>query len=383
MHVVLAPDSFKGALTAPAVCTAMARGIRAADPSAVVRQVPMADGGEGTLECLLASWGGTRVDLTATGPLGAPVAARYGLSRNATTAVVEMAVASGLALAGPAPDAVRASSRGTGELAADALRRGAREVVVCLGGSASTDGGVGLLRGLGVRFLDAEGRELPEGGRDLVRLDRIDDGALYPGARAARWRLACDVTSPMVGPAGAAAVFGPQKGADPAEVELLDAGLRRQAADLLETCGVDVADLPGAGAAGGTAGGLVAVLGGSIERGAELVADAGGLSEALDGADLVLTGEGRLDAQTAHGKVLSVVVARARAAGVPAVALCGGVVPPLDALHALGLTAAFSIADGPRTLDAMVDGAPSLLAGLAEQVIRLHACAPQVPTRKA
>ncbi|MGY2002561.1 glycerate kinase [Blastococcus sp. SYSU DS1024] len=380
MLVVLAPDSFKGASSAPDVCRALARGVRAAAPQATVREVPMADGGEGTLDCLLAAWGGARVELTATGPLGAPVAAHYGLSSDATTAVVEVAVASGLALAGASPDAGRASSRGTGELAADALRRGAREIVVCLGGSAMTDGGTGLLRALGMRFLDAEGRELAEGGADLVRLASIDEGSLLPGARAARWRLACDVTLPMVGPTGAAHVFGPQKGAGTAQVEHLDAGLRRLAEVLHRTYGIDVAALPGAGAAGGTAGGLVAALGGRIERGAELVADVAGLSGALEAADLVLTGEGRLDEQTAHGKVVAVVATRARNAGVPAVALCGQVVPPLDAVHAVGLSAAFSIADGPRELDAMVDGASALLSARAEQVVRLFACAAQAPS---
>ncbi len=379
MHVVLASDSFKGALPAPAVCDALARGVLRAEPSAALRHVPMADGGEGTLECLLTAWGGTRVEVAARGPLGAPVQAAYGLSADATTAVVEMAVASGLALVGRRPDAGRASSRGTGELAADALRRGVRELVVCLGGSATTDGGTGLLRALGFRFLDAEGRELTEGGGELVRLAAIDDGGLAPGARAARWRLACDVTSPLVGPDGAAHVFGPQKGADPRQVEHLDAGLRRLATVLARTYGVDVAQLPGAGAAGGTAGGLVAALGATVERGAELVADAAGLSEALAGADLVLTGEGRLDGQTAHGKVVAVVAGRARAAGVPAVALCGGVVPPLDELHDVGLTAALSIADGPRALDEMVELTPSLLAAAAEQVVRLSACSVQAP----
>jgi glycerate kinase len=384
MRVVLAPDSFKGSLPAPEVCDALARGVLRADPSASVTAVPMADGGEGTLESLLAAWGGTRVELTASGPLGDPVPAAYGLRADGRTAVVEMAVASGLGLVGPRPDAGRASSRGTGDLAADALRRGARELVVCLGGSATTDGGTGLLRALGVRFLDGSGRELPDGGQELVRLASIDDRDLHPAARTARWRLACDVTSPLVGPTGAAHVFGPQKGADRQQVAHLDAGLRRLAAVLRETYGVDVAGMPGAGAAGGTAGGLVAALAGTIERGAELVADAAGLSGALAGADLVLTGEGRLDGQTARGKVVAVVAARARAAGVPAVALCGGVVGPLDALHDAGLTAALSIADGPRDLAAMVDRTASLLAAQAEQVLRLSACGVQAPSsRKA
>lgn len=373
MRVVLAPDSFKGSLSAPAVCAALQAGVLAADPAADVQAVPMADGGEGTLACLLAAWGGERVGLDVPGPLGAPVPGHYGRSADGARAVVELAVASGLALVAERPDPLRATTRGTGALAADALARGAREVVLCLGGSATTDGGTGLLRALGLRLLDAGGRDLPEGGGALVDLDRLDDSGLLPAARAARWRLACDVTAPLVGPHGAAAVFGPQKGATPDDVARLDAGLRRLAEVLHRAYGVDVADLPGAGAAGGAAGGLVAALGGAVEAGAPLVADAVGLDAALQGADLVLTGEGSLDAQTAQGKAVSVVAARARAAGVPAVALCGQVTPPWDALHDLGLTCAFSVADGPRPLAHLVEHAPSLLAALAEQVVRLHA----------
>ncbi len=370
MRVVLAPDSFKGSLTAEQACAAMAVGVRAADPGAVVRAVPVADGGEGTLACLLAAWGGEQVARTVAGPLGEPVRGSYGRSADGARAVVELAVASGLRDGPRAP--LRASTRGTGELVADALDRGAREVVLCLGGSATTDGGTGLLRALGVRLLDAAGRDLPEGGGSLADLDRLDTAGLHPAALSTRWRLACDVTSPLVGPHGAAAVFGPQKGATPDDVVRLDAGLRRLAAVLAATSGVDVADLPGAGAAGGTAGGLVAALGATVEPGAVLVADAVGLDAALQGADLVLTGEGRLDAQTAAGKAVSVVAARARAAGVPAVALCGEVAPPLGALHALGLTAALSLADGARSREHLVAHAAELLAALAEQVVRLR-----------
>jgi glycerate kinase len=383
LHVVLAPDSFKGTLAAPDACDAIAAGVRAADPAAVLRQVPMADGGEGTMQSLLACWGGARCFAEVNGPLDQPVLAAYGLSAAGTTAVIEIAAASGLALAGASPQAGRASSRGTGELALDALDRGVTELVVCLGGSATTDGGAGLLSALGVRFLDDHGCELGPGGRELLRLASIDDSALHPRARSVTWRLACDVTLPMVGEHGAAHVFGPQKGARPAEVEELDAALRRLASVLHRTYGTDVAALPGAGAAGGAAGGLVAALGATIEQGAELVADSSGLSTALQDADLVLTGEGRLDSQSAHGKVVSVVARRAAAAGVPAVALCGGVEPPLHGLHDLGLSAAFSIADGPRGLDTMAEQAPFLLAALAEQVIRLHAAASQPATRKA
>ncbi|MFF4236733.1 glycerate kinase [Actinomadura geliboluensis] len=374
MRIVVAPDSFKGSLSAAEVCAAVAAGARRAVPDAEVAAVPMADGGEGTLDCFLAARGGDAVEIAATDPLGRPVKARYALSGDGRSAVVELAAASGLPLVEDVPpDPLNAATHGTGELIADAVRRGAREVLVCIGGSASTDGGAGLLRALGVRFLDAAGAELPPGGAALARLAAIDDSALPDAVRATRFRVACDVTNPLVGPAGAAAVFGPQKGASPAQVAELDAALTVFADVLAARGGPRVHDLPGAGAAGGTCGGLVGVLGAEPAAGAELVAAAVGLPAALAGADLVVTGEGRVDGQSAGGKVVSAVAALARDRGVPCLALAGGVAGPLDELHALGLTAAFSLADGPRTLAELKADAAPLLAAAAEQAVRLFA----------
>ncbi|MFG2019802.1 glycerate kinase [Actinomadura geliboluensis] len=374
MRIVVAPDSFKGSLSAAEVCAAVAAGARRAVPDAEVAAVPMADGGEGTLDCFLAARGGDAVEIAATDPLGRPVKARYALSGDGRSAVVELAAASGLPLVEDVPpDPLSAATHGTGELIADAVRRGAREVLVCIGGSASTDGGAGLLRALGVRFLDAAGAELPPGGAALARLAAIDDSALPDAVRATRFRVACDVTNPLVGPAGAAAVFGPQKGASPAQVAELDAALTVFADVLAARGGPRVHDLPGAGAAGGTCGGLVGVLGAEPAAGAELVAAAVGLPAALAGADLVVTGEGRVDGQSAGGKVVSAVAALARDRGVPCLALAGGVAGPLDELHALGLTAAFSLADGPRTLAELKADAAPLLAAAAEQAVRLFA----------
>ncbi|MFE9099255.1 glycerate kinase [Actinomadura geliboluensis] len=374
MRIVVAPDSFKGSLSAAEVCAAVAAGARRAVPDAEVAAVPMADGGEGTLDCFLAARGGDAVEIAAADPLGRPVKARYALSGDGRSAVVELAAASGLPLVEDVPpDPLNAATHGTGELIADAVRRGAREVLVCIGGSASTDGGAGLLRALGVRFLDAAGAELPPGGAALARLAAIDDSALPDAVRATRFRVACDVTNPLVGPAGAAAVFGPQKGASPAQVAELDAALTVFADVLAARGGPRVHDLPGAGAAGGTCGGLVGVLGAEPAAGAELVAAAVGLPAALAGADLVVTGEGRVDGQSAGGKVVSAVAALARDRGVPCLALAGGVAGPLDELHALGLTAAFSLADGPRTLAELKADAAPLLAAAAEQAVRLFA----------
>jgi glycerate 2-kinase len=374
MRVVVAPDSFKGSLSAAAVCAAVEAGVRRAVPGAEVAAVPMADGGEGTLDCFLSARAGDAVEVAATDPLGRPVKARYALSGDGASAVVELAAASGLPLVEDVPpDPMNAATTGTGELIADAVRRGAREILVCIGGSASTDGGTGLLRALGFRLLDASGLELPPGGAALARLATIDGSGVPAEVRAARFRVACDVTNPLVGPHGAAAVFGPQKGASPGQVAELDAALTVFADVLAAHGGARVHDLPGAGAAGGTCGGLVGALGAEPAGGALLVAEAVGLPSALAGADLVVTGEGRVDGQSADGKVVSAVAALARDRGVPCVALAGGVAPPLDDLHALGLTAAFGIADGPRTLAELKADAAPLLTALAEQVTRLFA----------
>ncbi|NVI86749.1 glycerate kinase [Actinomadura sp. BRA 177] len=374
MRVVVAPDSFKGSLSAAEVCAAVEAGVRRAVPHAEVAAVPMADGGEGTLDCFLRARGGDAVEVAATDPLGRPVKARYALSGDGRSAVVELAAASGLPLVEDVPpDPMNAATTGTGELIADAVRRGARDVLVCIGGSASTDGGTGLLRALGVRFLDAAGNELPPGGAALARLASIDDSGVPDAVRAARFRVACDVTNPLAGPDGAAAVFGPQKGASPGQVAELDAALTVFADVLAARGGVRVHDLPGAGAAGGTCGGLVGVLGAEPSGGALLVAEAVGLPAALTGADLVITGEGRVDGQSAGGKVVSAVATLARGHSVPCVALAGGVAGPLDELHALGLTAAFSLADGPSTLDDLKAHAAPLLTAVAEQITRLFA----------
>ncbi|MFI0348867.1 glycerate kinase [Actinomadura sp. 9N407] len=373
MHVVVAPDSFKGGLSASAVCAAVESGVRRAVPGAVVTAVPMADGGEGTVDCFLSARSGREIVRTVPGPLGRPVEARYAIAGDGRSAVVELAAASGLPLLAEHERApMRADTAGTGELIADAIARGARDVLVCLGGSATTDGGTGLLRALGVRFTGADGAELPPGGAALAGLAAIDDSGVPDAVRQTRFRVACDVTNPFVGSSGAAAVFGPQKGATPAQVSELDAALVRFADALADRYGVRVHDLPGAGAAGGTCGGLVAVLGAEPTRGAELVAEMVGLPAALESADLVITGEGRLDAQSAGGKVVSVVAELAHGRGLPVVALAGSIAGPLDDLHALGLTAAFSLADGPRTLDELIGSAGPLLAGLADQVVRLR-----------
>ncbi|MEK6439308.1 glycerate kinase [Pseudonocardia sp. T1-2H] len=313
-HVLVAPDKFKGSLTAPEVAAHLAAGLREAGHRAV--ELPVADGGEGTLDAALAA-GFRRRPVTVTGPTGKPVDAAIALRDG--TAVVELAAASGLALLPDGPEPMRASSRGTGELVAAALDAGARQIVLGVGGSAGTDGGAGLLSALGARITDASGHELPDGGAALAHADAVDLGGLDPRLGDVGIVLASDVDNPLLGPAGAAAVYGPQKGARPEDVVLLDAALARFAGLVAP----DGATLPGAGAAGGVGFAALTVLGARRRRGIEVVLELTGFAERLAGAALVVTGEGALDAQTLRGKAPAGVAAAARQSGVPVVAVCG------------------------------------------------------------
>jgi glycerate kinase len=327
MRVLVAPDKFRGTLTAAEAAEAIAQGWRRARPDDEVERVPMADGGEGTLEALVTALGGELRTVTVSGPLGDPVAAAYGVvpGPRGPVAVIEMARASGLALLAPERrDPTRTTTRGTGELIRAALERDRPvEVLVCIGGSATNDGGAGMAQALGARLLDAEGREIGPGGAALLRLARVDASGLARLVRGVRFVAVTDVDNPLVGPSGASAVYGPQKGASPEDVLLLDRALAHYAAVLHRDLGIDVRDVPGAGAAGGLGAGLVAFLGAHVRRGVEVVMEAVGLRERIAAADLVVTGEGSLDAQSLRGKVVAGVLDAAREAGVPALVLCG------------------------------------------------------------
>ncbi|MGH9282932.1 MAG: glycerate kinase, partial [Acidimicrobiales bacterium] len=326
MRVVLAPDKLKGTLTAPQAAQALARGWRRGDPDAEVEQVPVADGGEGTLETLVAALGGRRERARVAGPLGDPLTAEIGVvdGPGGPTAVVEMARASGLVLLDERQrDPLRATTRGTGELILAACRNGPRRVMVCIGGSATNDGGGGLAQALGVRLLDEAGADLPPGGAALRRLARIDASGLDRAVRDVEVLVASDVDNPLTGPRGASAVYGPQKGATPDDVAVLDRALAHFAAVIHRDLGIDLRDVPGAGAAGGLGAGLVAFLGAHLRPGVEVVMEAVGLRDRLGGADLAITGEGKLDEQSLHGKVPAGVIQAAREAGVPVVVLCG------------------------------------------------------------
>jgi glycerate kinase len=353
MRVVVAPDKLRGTLSAAEAAAALAAGWRRADPRADVEEVPVADGGEGTLDALVAALGGEVRWTRVGGPLGDPVEAPFGVADGPAgpVAVVEMARASGLTMvAEDRRDPLRASTRGTGELVLAAVDAGARRVVVCLGGSATNDAGAGAAAAVGVRLLDADARELPPGGAALLRLHRIDVAGLDRRVSAAEIVAATDVDNPLTGPHGAANVFGPQKGCTPQQVALLDRAHRHFAAVVRRDLGVDLADVPGAGAAGGLAAGLVALAGARIRSGFEVVAEAVGLPSRLERADVAITAEGRYDRQSARGKAPAGVLAMAREAGCRTVLVAGqieeGIPAPADVMWSLtdrwGLEAAMS-----------------------------------------
>ncbi|TCK25871.1 glycerate kinase [Pseudonocardia endophytica] len=368
--ILVAPDKFKGSADAPTVADALAAGIADADPHREVRRLPVADGGEGTVAAALAAgWAPVTVD--ATGPTGRPLTVTY--ARRGPTALVELAAVAGL---GALPDhafrPLDATTHGLGTVLAHALDAGADEIVVGIGGSATTDGGAGLLTGLGARVLDADGRELPPGGAALARASRIDLSTLHPRAHEVPIVFACDVDNPLLGATGAAAVYGPQKGASPEQVAELDAALGRWASVLARTAGRDVADVPGAGAAGGTPCGAMAVLGASLRPGVETVLELVGFPAALRDAELVVTGEGCLDRQTLHGKAPVGVARAARAAGIPVVAVAGDCTLGDDELRAAGFAGVYTVAAiAPDRATALAD-APALLRRIGAELVPVH-----------
>ena len=371
MRVVIAPDKFKGSLTALEAAEAMARGLSRVDPSAEIDRVPMADGGEGTVAALVAATGGLYRTVTVTGPLGDPVVASFGLLGDGRTAVLEMASASGLWLVPPAlRDPLRATTRGTGQLLLAALEAGARRVIVGIGGSATNDGGAGLGQALGFRLLDTHGRELEPGGGELDRLARIERTDQVAVLGSAAIAVACDVTNPLCGPRGASAVYGPQKGATPEMVERLDRNLGHFADIVARDLDVAVRDIPGSGAAGGLGGGLVAFAGGRLEGGVNLVIDAVNLRERLHAADLCLTGEGALDGQSAFGKTAVGVARLAHSLRCPTLAIAGSIGPGAEAVLEQGVDAYFSICPGPVHIDEAIERASELLENATAQAVR-------------
>jgi glycerate kinase len=365
VKIVIAPDSFKGNMRSATVCEIIKAAILGEQPGAEVLTLPMADGGEGTVDAVVAATGGTLQALEVRGPLGDPVAAQVGLLPDGT-AIMEMAAASGIELVPPERlNPLEATTFGTGQLLRHLLEAGHTSIVMGIGGSATVDGGTGMAQALGYRFLDRTGQEIAaSGGKILPRVGSIDASSVLQALENATIRVASDVTNPLTGPTGAAAVFGPQKGATPEMVELLDAGL----SNLSKVAGVEGA--PGDGAAGGLGYGLRAFCNAEIVSGATLIAETVGLHAALEGADLLITGEGRTDGQTASGKLCSVLAGMARERGVKTLLLSGALQGDLDAFLDT-FDFAFSISSGHTSLAECIAHAPVDLAFVVKNVMRI------------
>jgi len=370
MKIVVAPDSFKGNMSAPEVCSAMEAGILRADKKAKIYRIPLADGGEGTARAVTEAAGGKFTEVTVHGPLGKKIKAGFGLIEKGKTAVLDMASASGLELLKREElNPMKASTYGTGELIKAALDSGARELIIGIGGSATNDGGIGMIRALGFRVLDENGKPVGEGGEALAKIASVDFSGADKRLKGVSIKAACDVTNPLLGPNGASAVFGPQKGATPEMVKTLDRGLDKLAKAWIKAGLAEDAEQPGDGAAGGAGAALRICLGAKMESGAMLVMRYAGFFDRLKSADLVITGEGMTDSQTAGGKLCSVVARESRRVKVPVALLSGGIGGDAGSLLAL-FDYAVSISCGQTALDAMIRDSKRDLGLAAENLIR-------------
>ena len=371
VRVIVAPNALKGSVSPFDAAAAITRGVARAAPNAEVVNLPIADGGDGTSAVLVAARSGVMRDSIVADPLGRPVRGSFGVIDNGATAVVDVATASGLALLEASErDPLVASSRGTGKLLAAALDTGCQTVILGVGGSATVDGGAGLLAALGVSLLDADGTPIPAGGAGLARLARIDLGRVHAALGRVRLRVACDVDSPLLGPHGAAHLFGPQKGASPQAVEELERNLAHFADVIVRCTGRDVRNVVSGGAAGGIAAGLFGVLGAALEPGIDLVLETVGFDDALAGADLVLTAEGFLDQQSLRNKGPCGVGRWAQRRGVPVVALAGGIADDVRIADFPDFAGIFSICRRPLSLEEAMRRGPELLEATAESVVR-------------
>lgn len=372
LNIIVAPDSFKGSLTALEAADAIVQGIRAVVPQAEIVSIPLADGGEGTVEALVLATRGRFLRRKVTGPMGEPVEAAFGVLGDDVTGVIESAAAAGLSLV-PAEqrDPLRATTYGVGELILAALDAGCTKLIVGLGGSATNDGGAGMAQALGARLLAADGREVGRGGRALSDLDRIDVSRMDPRVGRAAISAASDVTNPLCGAEGASAVYGPQKGATPEMAAELDQALAHYAAIIERDLKVEVRDLAGAGAAGGLGAGLVAFCEAEIHSGAALVLESLRFEEYLEAADLVMTGEGRIDQQIRFGKAISGVALLTEKYGVPLIAFTGNLQEEQDRLARRGVRAVVPITPGPMEEQEAMSRAGELLQAAAERAVRL------------
>ncbi len=362
MKIVIAPDSFKECLSALEVATEIEAGFREVFPDADYIKIPLADGGEGTVAAMVAATDGDLVEVMVTGPLGEPVRACYGVTGDGSTAVIEMAAASGLALVAPhLRNPLKTTSYGTGELIKAALAAGICHLIVGIGGSATNDGGAGMLQALGVKLLDSSGAGIGFGGGCLKELSRIDISGLDTRLKSCRIEAACDVDNPLTGPAGASVVFGPQKGATPAMVAELDACLVHYAGQIERDLGMEVALAPGGGAAGGMGAALLAFFGAVLRPGIDIVMEAVGLEAVVRDADLVITGEGRMDSQSIHGKTPVGVARVARRYGKPVIGIAGTLAEDVALVYGYGIDAVFSVLSRVCTQeDALIDAAANI-----------------------
>ncbi|MBS7525473.1 glycerate kinase [Fusibacter paucivorans] len=371
-QIVVASDSYKGSLSTIQVANAIARGIRRVYPDALIKSFPVADGGEGTLDSILSAGGGERITVPVHDPLGRIVQADYGILK-AGTAMIEMATASGLTrLSQDERNPMIATTYGTGELMMDALSRGCREFYIGIGGSATNDGGAGMAQALGVRCLDVNGNELPQGGAALKRLHRIDLSGIDPRIAESRFTVLSDVDNPLCGTRGASVVYGPQKGATKAMTFELDRALHQFGKIITRDLGIDVAEKAGAGAAGGLGAGLMAFCGAALMQGVSAVLSLLDIEQAMKSCHLVITGEGQMDYQTAFGKAPVGIAKVAKQFQRPVVAIVGGLGEGYKKVFECGIDAVFSIVDKPMTLDEAMLNSADLVADCAENVMRLY-----------
>lgn len=371
--IAIAPDSFKGSMTALEAAERIEEGFcKVFKKNIIVRKIPMADGGEGTVRAIVEATGGKIIKRTVVDPLGRKIKASFGISGDGRTAVIEMAEASGLVLLKPKErNPMKTSTFGTGELIKSALKLGVSHILIGIGGSATNDGGTGMARALGVKFLDSDGNPLPEGGGVLNKLDRIDMSKIDPRLKMVKIEVACDVDNPLTGKKGAAEVYGPQKGATAAMVKKLDTGLLHLSKIIKNDIGVNILKVSGGGAAGGLGAGLMAFVGGELRPGVDIVIDRIKLRQRMKGCDLVITGEGRMDGQTVFGKTPSGVARVARELGIPIIAICGCLGKDAIKVNEIGIDAFFSALEENVENEDLPKRGPVMLMNCAEQVAKL------------
>lgn len=371
MKVVIAPDSYKGSLTAMEVANCIEEGIKRYNKNIEVVKVPMADGGEGTVQALVDATGGRIINLKVCDPLLREVDSFYGILGDDNTAIIEMAAASGINLLnGNELNPLITSTYGTGQIINDAIERGCKNIIVGIGGSGTNDGGAGMLRALGIRFLNEEGRDIPEGGAALKELYSIDKKNFNKRISKCNIKVACDVDNPLCGLNGASHVFGPQKGASNEDIKLLDEALNQYSKIIKKEFNIDVLNIPGSGAAGGSGAAFLAI-GSKLERGIDIVINETKLQTMIESADIVFTGEGRIDFQTKFGKAPYGVAKEAKKNGLPVIAICGEIGEGYDELYNHGFTSIFSIVNKPMTLEESIKDSKKLISDVSERIVRV------------